>query len=113
TEHALLDDNGDKQGTSADWFQGLRVVKKSKAGTVADGAFARQFVLVRSAREEKLAAEIREQRETLERQLAELRELKATLSEADYFSQLETLLVKLAQLSEQSAAADKPASASK
>lgn len=108
TEHALLDDNGDKQGTPADWFQGLRVVKKSKAGAAADGAFARQFVLVRSAREEKLAAEVREQRDRLERQLAELREHKATLAEVDYFAQLETLLVKLAQLSEQSAAADKP-----
>lgn len=110
TEHALLDDNGDKQGTPADWFQGLRVVKRSKAGAAADGAFARQFVLERSKREEQLPDEIRQQRDALELQLAELRDRKATLAEGDYFAQLETLLVKLAQLSEQSAA-DKTAPA--
>lgn len=104
TEHALLDDNGDKQGTPADWFQGLKVVKRSKAGAAVDGAFARQFVLERSKREEQLPDEIRKQRDTLELQLAELRNRKATLAEGDYFAQLETLLVKLAQLSEQSAA---------
>ena len=27
TEHALIDDNGDGQGTPADWFQGIRVVE--------------------------------------------------------------------------------------
>lgn len=100
TEHALLDDNGDKLGTPADWFQGLRVVKRSKAGAAADGSLARQFVLVRSPREEQIPATIREQRDALERQLAELRERKGTLPAADYFAQLEALLVQLAKLAE-------------
>lgn len=100
TEHALLDDNGDKLGTPADWFQGLRVVKRSKAGVAADGSFARQFVLVRSPREEQIPATIRVQRDALEQQLAELRGRKSMLAAADYFAQLETLLVQLAKLAE-------------
>lgn len=100
TEHALLDDNGDKLGTPADWFQGLRVVKRSKAGAAADGSLARQFVLARSPREELISAAIREQRDALERQLAELRERKGTLSSADYFAQLEPLLLQIAKLAE-------------
>ncbi len=98
TEHALLDDNGDKLGTPADWFRGLRVVKRSKAGATADGSRARQFVLVRSPREVQLPASIREQRDALERQLAELRERKGTLPVDEYFAQLEPLLIQLAKL---------------
>ncbi|WP_254507983.1 hypothetical protein [Anatilimnocola floriformis] len=110
TEHALLDDNGDKQGTPADWFQGLRVVKRSKAGAAADGELARQFVLVRSEREAKLPAAFVEQRAALERQLSELRQRKEMLSEADYLAELEPLLVKIARLGEEkSTPAEKPA----
>jgi hypothetical protein len=100
TEHPLLDDNGDKLGTPADWFQGLRVVKQTKSGAAVDGNLARQFVLVRSAREEKLPAEVRAKRDELERQLAELRQRKGMLSEAEYFAQLESLLVEISQLSQ-------------
>jgi hypothetical protein len=112
TEHALLDDNGDKLGTPADWFQGLRVVKRSKAGAAADGGLARQFVLIRSPREEQIPATIREQRDALEQQLAELRERKGTLPAGEYFSHLEPLLVHLARLAEMESspanATDKP-----
>lgn len=99
TEHALLDDNGDKLGTPAEFFQGLRVVKSPKAGATVDGNLSRQFVLVRSSREEELPAEVRAQRDDLERQLAELREQKGKLTEAEYFAQLEPLLVQIAKLS--------------
>lgn len=98
TEHALLDDNGDKQGTPADWFQGLRVVKRAKAGAV-DGELARQFVLVRSEREAQLPAAFVEERAKLERELSELRQRKGMLAEADYLAELEPLLVKIAKLS--------------
>ena len=68
TEHALLDDNGDELGTPADWFQGLRVVKQSKAGAAVDGSLARQFVLIRSPKEQAIPADIRTERDALERQ---------------------------------------------
>ena len=108
TEHALLDDNGDKQGTPADWFQGLRVVKRSKAGAAADGELARQFVLVHSPREAQLSPAFVAERAKLERQLTELRQRRGMLSEAEYLAELEPLLVKIAQLSETQPFAEKP-----
>ena len=52
TEHALLDDNGDGLGTQADWFEGLRAVKKPQEKAGVDGLLAQQLHLGRS--EEKL-----------------------------------------------------------
>jgi hypothetical protein len=98
TEHALLDDNGDRLGTPADWFIGLRPTKAAKDGATLDGALARQFVLVHNAREEQLADEVRARRDELEKQLAELRGRKAGLEESAYFAELENILVELAKL---------------
>jgi hypothetical protein len=100
TEHALLDDNGDRLGTPADWFVGLRPTKAAKDGAALDGALVRQFVLVRSSREEQLPDEIRKQRDQLELKLAELRQRKSMLDEDMYFVELEALLVELAKLSQ-------------
>jgi hypothetical protein len=103
TEHALLDDNGDRLGTPADWFQGLRLVKESKSAAAPDGDFARQFVLVPNAAEQQWPLPLRERRTALEQRLAELRRRKAKLPEAEYLALLEPLLVELAQLSDQAA----------
>lgn len=100
TEHALLDDNGDRLGTPAEWFVGLRPTKAAKDGAALDGALARQFVLVRSRAEEQIPAETRKRRDELELKLAELRQRKAMLEEDVYFAELETLLVELAQLTQ-------------
>jgi hypothetical protein len=98
TEHALLDDNGDRQGTPANWFQGLRPTKSAKAGAAIDGSFARQFVLVPSASEQELSPADREKRDALELQIAELRQRKGQISEAEYLAALEPLAVELAKL---------------
>jgi hypothetical protein len=110
TEHALLDDNGDKLGTPADWFQGLKATKAAKDGAALDGALAGQFVLVRSSREEQLPEAIRARRDELERQLASLRPKKAQLSEDEYLKLIEPVLVELSRLyqSAESAAEPKP-----
>ncbi|GDY07624.1 MAG: hypothetical protein DWI21_16070 [Planctomycetota bacterium] len=100
TEHALLDDNGDKLGTPADWFQGVRAVKSAKSGAAVDGLRAARRHLVRSAREEQLPAEARERRDQLEQELADLRVRKPQLSEDEYLSLIEPLLVELAKLYE-------------
>ena len=100
TEHALLDDNGDKLGTPADWFQGVRAVKSAKSGAAVDGQRAGQLHLVRSAREEQLSAETRERRDQLEQELADLRSRKTQISEDEYLSLIEPLLVELAKLYE-------------
>lgn len=100
TEHALLDDNGDKLGTPADWFQGVRAVKSAKSGAAVDGLHAAQWHLVRSVREEQLPEEARQRRDQLEQELAVLRSRKTQLSESEYLEQIEPLLVELAKLYE-------------
>ena len=97
TEHALLDDNGDGAGTPADWFKGVRAVKKPREGQ-ADGARAHQIHLVRSKDERALTPDARKRRDELERELAQLRERKAETNEDEYLQKLETLFRELARL---------------
>ncbi len=98
TEHALIDDNGDGLGTPADWFSGLRPVKKAEGGASPDGWRAHQFYLVRSPEEQARNAAWRAHRDALELAILQLRESKDTLGEDDYYTRLETLLVELARL---------------
>lgn len=100
TEHPLLDDNGDKLGTPADWFQGVRVTKTAKEGATPDGLRAGQMHLVRSSFEEQLPPAVRERRDQLERDLAALKQRKSKLPEAEYLGQLEPILLELARLYE-------------
>jgi hypothetical protein len=100
TEHALLDDNGDGMGTPADWFRGIRAVKKAKDGATLDGFRAHQFHLVRSETEGKMPPPVRAKRDELELSIAKLRESKTTMKEDDYYRSLETLLLEMAYLYE-------------
>lgn len=100
TEHALLDDNGDGQGTRADAFHGLQPVQTAaKAGEQLDGARAHQWHLVRAARDQHLPPDVRSRRDALELQVLALREQKSQLPEDEYYRRLEVLLVDLARLS--------------
>jgi hypothetical protein len=112
TEHALLDDNGDRLGTPADWFRGVKAVKSAKAGAPLDGSLAGRFILVRSSAESTLTPEARTERDALETQLAGLRKRKADLPEVEYLQELEKLLLKLGRLygeSEGGLSDDRPA----
>ncbi len=100
SEHALLDDNGDKLGTPADWFHGLRAVKSAAEGKTVDGVRANQMILVRGESEQKLFPETRSRRDDLERQLSALRARKSAMSEDDYYKQLEALMIQTARLYE-------------
>jgi len=102
TEHALIDDNGDRLGTPADWFRGVRAVKTAKDGASPDGLRASQLQLVPSRSEQELPAKAKQRRDELEQQLAELRQRKSVLSEEEYYSQLEPLLIEIARVYEQS-----------
>lgn len=99
SEHALLDDNGDGLGTPADWFHGLRAVKRPKENAGVDGMLARQFILKPSAADASLSAEQRARRDALETQVLLLREKKSQMPEGDYYRQIESLLLELARLS--------------
>jgi hypothetical protein len=101
TEHALLDDNGDGLGTPAGWFEGIRATRRAKDGAELDGTRAHQIQLVPSARELAMPAELRKQRDELELAVEALRSKKATMNEEEYYTQLEPVLVQLAQLYQQ------------
>ncbi|MCB1125397.1 MAG: hypothetical protein KDM81_02800 [Verrucomicrobiae bacterium] len=98
TEHALIDDNGDGLGTPAEWFQGIRAVRRAQDNHPLDGAHAHQVHLVLSPEELALSPEVRAHRDTLEQQLFALREQKAKLPETDYYARLEKLLLEIARL---------------
>jgi hypothetical protein len=109
TEHALLDDNGDGLGTPADWFRGVRAVKRAKDGASPDGLRAHQFQLVRGGADAALSAAARARRDDLELSIARLRDLKGSLEEAEYLRRLEPLLLDLARLYEKSEEEKAPA----
>jgi len=100
TEHALIDDNADGLGTPADWFRGVRAIKKAEQGASLDGARANQLHLEISLEDEALPADVRAKRDILELSVAKLRESKARLPEAEYYRQLEVILLELARLQE-------------
>jgi hypothetical protein len=100
TEHALLDDNGDGRGTPADWFEGLRVTRQAADGALPDGFRARQWHLIPSEEERLIPPELRQVRDRIELDIAQLRELKAAMDIEVYYRQLESFLVELALLYE-------------
>jgi hypothetical protein len=101
TEHPLLDDNGDGHGTPADWFRGIRAVKRAQDGAELDGLRAHQMCLLPNAAERDLPLAVRQQRDALELEIARLRDRKTTMEEAAYYSDLEKLLLSLARLYQQ------------
>jgi hypothetical protein len=99
TEHALLDDNGDGLGISADFFRGVRAVAKAaRSSAPLDGARAHQWCMVPSAAERAIPPAVRARRDELELAIENLRQKKASIAEAEYYGQLEPLLVQLARL---------------
>jgi len=98
TEHALLDDNGDRLGTPANWFRGVRATQRAKDGAQLDGLRAHQLHLVPSDRERDMPVELRQRRNHLELSIAALRDQKGKLKEDEYYEQLEKLMVELARL---------------
>jgi hypothetical protein len=98
TEHPLLDDNGDRLGTPSDWFRGIRATRRAKDGAPLDGLRAHQLTLIPSDRERGIPVETRRRRNELELAIAALREQKEKLSEDEYYSRLEKLMVELARM---------------
>lgn len=104
TEHALIDDNGDKNGTPADFFKGTRVVKTPQAprgggpAPAVDGARARLLSLAPNEAERALTAEQLAKRADLERRLELMRGQKARMGEDAYYAAIEPILHELAVL---------------
>lgn len=98
TEHPLIDDNGDGQGTPADWFRGTRVIRQPEGSHEPDGDRARLIALVPTEAERELAPEQRERRDQLERELAALRARKEAMASEAYDAALEAILRQLASV---------------
>lgn len=109
TEHALIDDNGDGKGTPATMFRGVRANAVAKDGAKLDGPAAARVTLSPAGQRLPFTAEERKQRAALEKSLDELRSRRKELSEKEYESELEPLMLTLAKLyqaAEQRAAAE-------
>lgn len=97
TEQALLDDNGDKRGTPAAFFRGIRPVKAAANGLELDGRLASRLGLCQLV-EENLSEESQQARLQLEEEIENLRLRKTELPTEEYYQRLEELLLSLAKL---------------
>lgn len=98
TEHALLDDNGDRAGTSGDFFRGVRPVKKANAGAAIDGDVAKRIILYSAPDAPKFSPELAKQRSTIEDHIDALRSQKSELTETDYLAELQRLMLQLSNV---------------
>jgi len=101
TEHALIDDNGDKLGTGADFFTGTRATKAAQPGKELDGQRAAKVILYSTPQAPRLSAAAKASRDTIETSIAELRLRKASMPSEEYWNQLEHLLLQLADIYQQ------------
>ena len=98
SEHALLDDTGDQKGIPANWFKGVRPVKKAEGSNQPDGRIASQFHLIENEIESLMSPEIKQQRDVLEQAIFELRDHREDMDEEAYYKRLEALLIPFAEL---------------
>ncbi len=99
SEHALIDDTGDRKGTGFDWFRGVRLIREAKGRIKPDGRRAHQFHLLRSEFEQHMPAALREKRDALEMKILELRDQKKSFTDEDeYYAKLEGLFLQMGAL---------------
>ena len=99
TEHSIIDDNGDGIGTRAEVFQGV-IAGKTADGSKPDGDRARQGSLVLSDEDAKLSDAARAKRDEIERSIRALADKKAKMPEADFYRDMEKLMLELARIYE-------------
>ncbi len=98
SEHALIDDNHDRVGTSADFYVGIRPAKSGKDNQQLDGANAARVILYESPSVARFSPELDAQRIALELSIEKLRAQKSSMEVDAYFDQLEQLMLQLAKL---------------
>lgn len=104
TEHALINDNGDKVGTPSDFYRGLRPAKAAKEGEI-DGRIASRVILLSSPDSIQFTRELDAQRLKLEEQLDKLRRQKSILREEAYFDELEKIMLEISNIYDKAEAA--------
>jgi hypothetical protein len=98
TEHPLLDDSGDRQGVLADFFEGIRLIKKAEGNAVVDGEIAATSLLIPSQQDSDLDPEKLVERDRLEEELRQLRRRKSTIESQEYYQALEKIARALTEL---------------
>tara|TARA_R110002096_G_scaffold84777_28_gene195591 strand:- start:334 stop:1305 length:972 start_codon:yes stop_codon:yes gene_type:complete len=98
TEHGLIDDNGDNQGSRSEWYEGTTATQVPGKDLEPDGERAGQKVLVRNEFERRLTSQQRSQRDELERRVRQLRRTRDEMEEDAYYGKLEELLLQLARI---------------
>jgi hypothetical protein len=97
TEHSLLDDNADQQGTRADSFRGLQPIESATGGGQLDGRLSHQWHLV-PTQDTNWPPDLKRKRDELVLSVLSLRDRKASLEEDAYYLELEAILLELAKL---------------
>jgi hypothetical protein len=97
TEQAILDDNGDGKGTPADFYRGLRLIKRSDDGKV-DGVLARGVWLKEPIQREGLSSQDRGLIEQLEKRLDDLRAQRSSIDSQRYYAELEDVFLQIARI---------------
>lgn len=97
TEQAILDDNGDGKGTPADFYRGLRLVKRSENGTL-DGALAKGVWLKEPIQREGLSSQDKSLIEQLEKRLDGLRAQRSSMDSLRYYAELEEVFLQMARI---------------
>ena len=98
TEHALLDDNGDRVGTAGDFYRGVRPAKEPEPGKQIDGRMASRAILFSAPDAPKFTSQQLAERKRIEEQIDAMRGLKSQLTEESYLAQLEPLCMELAKI---------------
>ncbi|MFK7779356.1 MAG: hypothetical protein QM501_14715 [Gimesia sp.] len=101
TEHALLDDNGDQNGSRMEQFQGLRRIPASHftIDRLSDGHRAHQFILFSTQPIEQISGEQKQARNELEIEILELKQRKQSFTNLDeYYQNLEPLMIQLSHI---------------
>ena len=101
SENALIDDNGDGRGTPADWFRGVRLAKKAKGNSAADGKLSRLVFPVVPHAEKEIPGPLRVKRARVEAKIETLRSLKKSLETDVYYRDLEKLFLELATINDE------------
>jgi hypothetical protein len=107
TEHALLDDNGDKLGTPAEMLgsvlrgtpvQAAEKPKSNEPPPKVDGDIAATTILIPSSTAAELLPEERERRASIDTEVRALRRSKNSMKEVEYFEKLEARMLELAAI---------------
>ena len=98
SEQSLLDDNGDKRGTPASFFQGTRPLKVPALNLQPDGLQAKRIILATLTDADVLIESQRIEVDLIENKIETLRSRKTELASEEYYKELQALIREIAKI---------------